>query len=128
MKIKRIIVGVALWIVLPVVGVAGSLYWLAYRPDSGATDCERRTSPNELYVAEECLISWGGRDDPYYLGRVYDAKTGTLLVRRRFSTPLREIYWSDRGNLSFSSGGDDASYVKMPPSLFDRLTAWLPLS
>jgi hypothetical protein len=128
MKVKRIILGVALWIALPVVGLAGGLYWLAYRPDSGATDCERRISPNERYVAEECLISWGGRDDLYYVGRVCDAKTGTLLVRRRFSTPLPEIDWSDNGNLLFSRGGDDASYVELPPSLFDRITAWLPLS
>lgn len=126
-KVKRIIAGVALWIVLPVVGLAGGLYWLAYKPDSGASECERKISPDGRYLAEQCLISWGGRDDPDYLGRVYDAKTGTLLVRRRFSTPVPELDWFDDGNVSFSRGGDDASYVKMPPTLYDRLTAWFPL-
>ncbi|VVD26525.1 protein of unknown function [Paraburkholderia dioscoreae] len=78
-------------------------------------------------IWRNCASSGGaGGSDPAYLGRAYDAKTGELLVRRRFATPVPELeWWNDE--ISFSRGGDDTSYVKLPPTLYDRLTARLPL-
>jgi hypothetical protein len=117
----RVMTLTALIVALVIVGG----YFIVRDPDSMARQCSRATSPNGQYVAELCLIRWGGGSNPEYLGRVYESKTGKLLVRRRFHTPVPELEWW-KDEVSFSRGGDDASYVKLPPTLYDRLVADLP--
>jgi hypothetical protein len=113
------------WAILIVGFTIVGCYFIVHHPDSEAQDCSRATSPDGQYIAELCLIWWGDSSYPEYLGRVYDSKTGELLVRRRFHTPVPELEWW-KGNVSFSRGGDDASYVRLPPTLYDRLVADLP--
>ncbi|MPW09047.1 hypothetical protein GCT19_25915 [Paraburkholderia sp. CNPSo 3155] len=88
-----------------------------------ASECIKSTSKNGRYIAERCLLQWRGGNDPDYRGQVYDAVSGKLLVRRTFSTPVPELIWLDGEGVSFSRGGDDASFIKLPPSFYDRMIA-----
>ena len=92
---------------------------------STATECVRERSPDGAYMAERCLLEWrpGGNSD--YRGRVYDGNTGELLVHRTFSTPVPDLSWSE-DSVSFSRGGDESSFVTLPPTFFDRIKAALP--
>ncbi|MBB5398809.1 MULTISPECIES: hypothetical protein [Paraburkholderia] len=94
-----------------------------YTDTGNASQCIKSTSKNGRYIAERCLLQWRGGNDPDYRGQVYDAVSGKLLVRRTFSTPVPELIWLDDEGVSFSRGGDDASFVKLPPSFYDRLIA-----
>jgi len=85
-------------------------------------DCVRQSSPDGAYVAERCVLEWrpGGNSD--YQGKVYDSKSGRLLVDRTFSTPVPDLSWSE-DSVAFSRGGDESSFVTLPPTWFDRLKA-----
>ncbi|NUY00476.1 hypothetical protein [Paraburkholderia youngii] len=97
---------------------------VATHTDTGnASECIKSTSKNGRYIAERCLLQWRGGNDPDYRGQVYDAVSGKLLVRRTFSTPVPELIWLDDEGVSFSRGDDDASFVKLPPSFYDRMIA-----
>ena len=63
----------------------------AQTTDLSASQCIRRMSENRHYIAERCLLQWRGGNNPDYVGRVYDAGSGELLVRRTFSTPVPEL-------------------------------------
>ncbi len=93
---------------------------------SKARDCKKSLSNGGRYIAELCLLRWNPGDDSDYIGRVYDAKNGELLVKRTFSTPVPKLSWWKEESVSFSSGGDDSSWVVLPPSMYDRLRAKLP--
>lgn len=91
-----------------------------------ADECERSRSPGGQYLAERCLVQWRGPDDSDYVGRVYDARSGTLLVERSFNTPVPELFWWKSEAVSFSRGGDESSTVCLPPTAYDRFNALLP--
>ena len=101
-------------------------YWAGARQRSKATGCDKVPSNSGRYVAELCLLQWNPSGNSDYLGRVYEAKTGKLLARREFSSPVPELSWWKDESLSFERGGDDSSRIKLPPSLYDRLLAELP--
>ncbi|MBC8728183.1 hypothetical protein [Paraburkholderia sp. UCT2] len=107
-----------------VLTVAFAVLLVATHPDHrNASECIKSTSKNGRYTAERCLLQWRGGNDPAYLGQVYDAASGKLLVRRTFSTPVPELIWVGDEGVSFSRGGDDASFIKLPPSFYDRMIA-----
>ncbi len=108
-----------------IAAVAALAYAWGVDRRSKARECEKSRSPDGLYVAERCLVQWKGGNDPDYVGRVYDAKSGRLLVERSFSTPVPELSWW-KNTVSFSRGGDEASEVYLPPSLYDRFKVLLP--
>lgn len=101
-------------------------YALDVESRSKADECERSRSPDGQYLAERCLLQWRGPDDSDYVGRVYDARSGTLLVERSFSTPVPELSWWKNEAVSFSRGGDESSTVYLPPTAYDRFKALLP--
>ncbi|MGF6964327.1 hypothetical protein OKW43_001332 [Paraburkholderia sp. WC7.3g] len=101
---------------------------VAHTDSRDASECIKSTSKNGRYTAERCLLQWRGGNNPDYIGQVYDATSGKLLVRRTFSTTVPELIWLDDDGVSFSRGGDDASFVKLPPSLYDRMMARLSSS
>ena len=94
------------------------------------TECKKSTSPNGLYTAERCLLGWVPGGNSEYVGRVFDAKSGKKLAQHTFSTPVPEIAWYNYIDLyvSFSSGdgGDDATYISLPPSKWERFLAARP--
>lgn len=118
-----------LWVrqiaILVVLGVAVN-YWIGVDSRSKAHDCRKTPSDGGRYIAELCLMRWNPGGDSDYIGRVYNAKDGDLLVERTFSTPVPELSWWNEENVSFSRGGDDSSWVILPPSRYDRLLAKLP--
>ncbi|WP_322058602.1 hypothetical protein [Paraburkholderia sp. J63] len=97
-------------------------FFITHRSDSKASSCVRSTSPDRLYIAEECRLDWNHRDNPEYVGRVYGAASGKLIARRTFSTPSPKIMWADN-YVQFQIGGDDDDLVMLPPSLYDRINA-----
>ncbi|MBN3856570.1 hypothetical protein G3N59_24620 [Paraburkholderia sp. Ac-20340] len=100
-----------------------SLYFMAgHRPEP--SDCVRSTSPDARYVAEECLLEWNHGDNPKYSGKLYDAKTGTLLAQRILHTSVPQIMWGQDAML-FERGGEDENLVRLPPSFFERFSAVL---
>ncbi|MCX4144786.1 MULTISPECIES: hypothetical protein [Paraburkholderia] len=101
-------------------------YWIGADLRSKAHDCRKTPSDGGRYIAELCLLRWNPGNDSDYVGRVYDAKNSELLAERTFSTPVPELSWWKEDNVSFSRGGDDSSWVILPPSLYDRLLAKLP--
>ncbi|MFM0338963.1 hypothetical protein [Paraburkholderia fungorum] len=101
-------------------------YWIGVDLRSKAHDCKKASSDGGRYIAELCLLRWNPGNDSDYVGRVYDAKDGELLAKRTFSTPAPELSWWKDESVSFSSGGDDSSWVILPPSVYDRLLARLP--
>jgi hypothetical protein len=109
---------------LAVLAVTFAMLFVATHTDNrSASECIKSTSKNGRYIAERCLLQWRGGNDPDYRGQVYDAASGKLLVRRTFSTPVPELIWLDDEGVSFSRGGDDASFIKLPPSFYDRMIA-----
>ncbi|CAB3778077.1 hypothetical protein LMG28688_00509 [Paraburkholderia caffeinitolerans] len=68
------------------------------------------------------MLDWHHDENPKYVGRVYDAASGKLIVRRTFHTPVPEITWVDN-HLLFQRGGDDEDLVILPPSLQDRVVS-----
>jgi hypothetical protein len=105
------------------IAVLALVYFFAtHRSDANATSCVRSTSPNGLYIAEECMLDWNRRDNARYVGRVYEAASGKLIARRTFHTPVPEITWVDN-HLLFQAGGDDDDLVVLPPSLYDHINA-----
>ena len=101
-------------------------YWIGADLRSKAHDCKKTPSHGGRYIAELCLLRWNPGNDSDYLGRVYDAKNNELLAEQTFRTPVPELQWWKEDNVSFSRGGDDSSWVILPPSLYDRLLAKLP--
>ncbi|WP_133650623.1 hypothetical protein [Paraburkholderia flava] len=121
-KVKKAVIWLAL---TAAVGIAIN-YALDVEGRSKADECERSRSPDGQYLAERCLVQWRGGNNPDYVGRVYDARSGTLLVERSFSTPVPELFWWKREAVSFSRGGDESSTVYLPPTAYDRFKALLP--
>jgi hypothetical protein len=78
-------------------------FFLTDRTPRG-TECEKSTFPNGLYIAAQCVLHWHLGSDSDYVGRVYDVKSGKMLVQRTFSTTVPEILWFDDGGMSFSMG------------------------
>ncbi|MEQ5841056.1 hypothetical protein N0A02_16645 [Paraburkholderia acidicola] len=118
-KVAKIIVTIiVLWMVVN--------YWTDFELRSKAHECKKQLSDSGLYLAELCLLQWNPGGDSDYLGRVYDAKTGTLLVERMFQSPVPQVSWWKSEYVLFERGGRGSGLVNLPPSLFDRLTAKLP--
>ncbi|WMY07331.1 hypothetical protein [Paraburkholderia phenoliruptrix] len=99
-------------------------YGLDVRLRLRAHDCERKQSDDGKYVAELCLLRDNGHDADY-VGRVYDAKGGQLLVERTFDAAETELSWLN-GQVSFMRGGDDSDVVRLPASWVERLLARAP--
>jgi hypothetical protein len=114
----RIASGAALWVAVN--------YWIGADLRSKAHDCRKAPSDGGRYIAELCLLRWNPAGNSDYPGRVYNAKGGELLAERTFSTPVPELSWWKEESVSFERGGDDSSWVILPPSLYDRLLAKFP--
>jgi hypothetical protein len=99
-------------------------YALDVRLRSRAHDCERKQSDDEKYIAELCLLRDNGHDADY-VGRVYDAKDGQLLVERTFNAAETELSWLN-GQVSFMRGGKNYDVVRLPTSWMERLLAKTP--
>jgi hypothetical protein len=125
-RIKRVARMWAAWIAGAAILWTTVNYWNSAELRSKAHDCRKTSSEGGRYTAELCLLQWIPGDDSIYLGRVYNAKNSELLVERTFSTPVPELSWWKEKAVSFAKGGDDSSWVALPPSLYDRLLAKLP--
>ena len=99
-------------------------YALDVRLRLGAHDCQKKRSDDGQYVAELCLLRDNGHDADY-VGRVYDAKDGRLLVERTFNAAETELSWFN-GQVSFMRGGEDSDTVGLPASWIERLRARMP--
>lgn len=96
-------------------------YLLNAKLRANAHDCQTQVSDQGgKYIAQLCTLR-----DGIYVGRVYDAMTHTLLVERTFASPEPQLSWTGE-QISFQFGGDDASEVTLPPSLYDKLLAKIP--
>jgi hypothetical protein len=110
--------------------VVGVLYFVLFDTTPRGDECERSTSPDDLYIAERCVLQWVPGGDSKYVGRIFDAKSGKKLAQHTFSTPVPQIAWFDYTDVyvSFSIGddGSDSPYISLPPSKWDRLLAARP--
>jgi hypothetical protein len=106
--------------------IVGVMYWYLFNRTPHGKDCISSTSTNGIYIAELCMLRWSSRDDPEYAGRIYDAKSGKLLLQRTFPTSVPAIMWLDKRGILFSVGGDEAVLIYFPPSTWDKLLAARP--
>ena len=108
----------------------GALYLVLFNHTLQGTECKHTTSPDGNYIAELCLLKWVPGSDSEYVGRIYDATNGNLLIQRSFSAHSSDtqIAWYDDESMSFSIGGsgDNSGYITLPPSKWDRLLAARP--
>ncbi len=123
-RISRVVKVCAKCLVAVVVIALVVDYALDIRLRSGAHDCQRKKSDDGQYVAELCLLRDNGHDADY-VGRVYDAKDGRLLVERTFDAAETELSWFN-GQVSFMRGGEDSNTVRLPASWIERLRARMP--
>ncbi|CAH2914663.1 MAG: hypothetical protein CPSOU_2537 [uncultured Paraburkholderia sp.] len=86
-------------------------YALDVRLRSRAHDCERKPSDDGKYIAELCLLRDNGHDADY-VGRVYDAKDGELVVERTFDAAEPELSWLN-GQVSFMRVGENYDVVRL---------------
>jgi hypothetical protein len=104
-------------------------FFLTDRTPNG-TECQKSASPDGLYTAERCLLMWVPGGNSEYVGRVFDAKRGKKLAQHTFSTPDPEISWHSYTDVyvsfSIGDGGDDATYISLPPSRWERFLAARP--
>ena len=107
-----------------------ALYLVLFNHTPQGTECERATSPDSNYIAELCLLKWIPGGNSNYVGRIYDATNGNLLIQRSFSAHSSDtqLAWYDDGSMSFSIGGsgNNSGYITFPPSKWDRLLAARP--
>lgn len=120
-----------------------TLYFGLFDTTPRGTECKRSTSPDGLYIAERCVLRWVPGGDSKYAGRVFDAESGKKLAQHTFSTPVPDLSWyhgmdyspNDDGVLihappsvgfSIGDGGDDATFISLPPSTWDKLLAARP--
>jgi hypothetical protein len=111
-------------------GVVGVLFFGLTDHTPHGTECKKSTSPNGLYTAERCLLEWVPGGNSEYVGRVFDAKSGKKLAQHAFSTPDPQIAWYSYTaiyvSFSIGDGGDDATYILLPPSKWERFLAARP--
>jgi len=74
-----------------------------------------------LYVGEVCFL--GSPDATRF--RLYDANSGELMAERTYNDLDPGMVWSN-DRVYYNMGASPAEYVKLPPTLFDRLRAKLP--
>jgi hypothetical protein len=108
---------------LAAVGYALYLCLIDHTPHG--TECREAISPNGQYRAERCLLEWIPGSESKYAGRIFSTQSGKMLVQRIFSTSVPTILWFKDGNMTFSTGGDDA-FIVLPLSTWDRLMAARP--
>ena len=118
----------------------GILYFSLFDTTPHGTECKRSTSPDGLYIAERCVLRWVPGGDSKYVGRLFDVGSGKKLAQHTFSTPVPDLSWyhsmdyspKDNGALihpppsvgfSIGDGGDDATFISLPPSTWDKLLA-----
>jgi hypothetical protein len=124
--------------------VAGGAYFGLLNHTPHGTECVRSTSPDGTYIAERCFLGKPGfyrSDNGRYVARLFEAKSGDLLVENVFTTPVPDLYWTTgfyAGDshllhyigpaVSYQRGGedDDGSHIYLPPSFWDRLLARRP--
>jgi len=123
--------------------VVGALYFSLFDTTPQGRECERSSSPDGLYVAERCLLHWVSSFESKYVGRLFDAKSGQKLAQHTFSTSVPDLAWypgmdyspKEDGVLSrlppsvgfsIGDGGDEATFISLPPSKWDRLLAARP--
>jgi len=108
----------------------GMIYFLAFNHTPPGTECQHSKSPDGLYIAERCLLDWVPGGNSKYVGRLFDAASGHLVAQHTFATPVPTILWSSHEGetvlFSVGDGGDDATYIPIPPSTWDRLLAARP--
>ncbi|WP_454726062.1 MULTISPECIES: hypothetical protein [Cupriavidus] len=88
----------------------------------GAHECQRESgrSGGGSYVGEMCFLLFGDA----MVFRLYDVKTGELLVERTYNHPEPRILWADQEVWYDTSGKD--GYVALPPTRWDWIKARLP--
>jgi hypothetical protein len=123
----------------------GVLYFCLFDTTPRGIECERSASPNGAYIAERCVLHWRPGSNSDYVGRVFDAKREKKLAQHTFSTSVPDLSWSPGGtyyldtdgplhqfrpSVGFSrgDGGDDSTYISLPPTTWDRILAARPRS
>jgi hypothetical protein len=108
----------------------GVIYFCLFNHTPHGRECESSKSPDGLYMAERCLLKWVPGGDSKYVGRLFDARNGKLLAQHTFATPVPQVAWFNYEEIyvsfSIGDGGDDATYISIPPSKWDRLLAARP--
>jgi hypothetical protein len=108
----------------------GIIYSFAFNHTPPGTECQSSKSPDGLHIAQRCLLDWVPGGNSKYVGRLFDANSGQLLAQHVFATPVPTIMWSSSEDetvlFSVGDGGDDATYIPIPPSTWDRLLAARP--
>ncbi|MFP6558547.1 hypothetical protein WJ542_09515 [Paraburkholderia sp. B3] len=102
------------------------------------TKCERSNSPDGKFIAERCMFGMEGRAGNDYVGRLYDEKNGRLLAQHTFVAYADDIQvlWTGFGeeekhynkSVMFikGDGGDDQTYIDLPPSSWEKIRAMRP--
>ncbi|MCC8394859.1 hypothetical protein LJ656_19885 [Paraburkholderia sp. MMS20-SJTR3] len=108
----------------------GIVYFVIADRTPDGTECQRSRSPDGRYLAERCLLEWVPGGNSKYVGRLFDGNSGRRLAQHVFDSSTPTILWSDyQGEtvlFSVGDGGDDATYISIPPSGWDRLLAVRP--
>ncbi|MFP3564289.1 hypothetical protein [Paraburkholderia sp. SIMBA_030] len=122
--------------------VISALYFGLVDRTPHGTECEKSSSPDGIYIAERCFLEVQSfrSGDAKYVGRLFDAKSGSLLAEHTFISPVPDLFWSPgfysgepvphfiEPSVNFSRGGEDGdgSDISLPPSRWDKLLAARP--
>jgi hypothetical protein len=110
--------------------IVGTLGFVLLDTTPHGTECQDSQSPDGKYSAQLCMLKWLGRGNARYVGRVFDAKSRKLVAQHTFTTPVPTISWSSYEGetvlFSIGDGGDESTYVDLPPSSWNRLLAARP--
>src|SRR6202012_408825 len=114
----------------PIAITIGMIYFLAFNHTPPGTECQSSKSPDGLYIAQRCLLNWVPGGNSQYVGRLFDANSGQLVAQHTFATPVPTILWSSYEGatvlFAVGDGDDDATYIPIPPSTWDKLLAARP--
>lgn len=101
-------------------------YVSSARKRAAARECINVTSQSGLYRAESCVTDVNG-NLVLFVGRLYDAHSGTLIARVDFDSMDGGApqFMPDESAVLFRGAGDSGE-IGIPPNWRDRLRASLP--